>query len=321
MRLPSQDVNRQAAEWALKLDAGPLAPTEELALEGWLAADVRHPGALGRAIASLARVDRLGAVGSGSVPSLTVEPPSIWTRRRLVMGSGAFAGLTAATVAGLIFWDDQAPEEFITKVGETCTVNLADGSIITLNTDTKLRVAFTNQARNIELVHGEAMFHVAKDKHRPFVVSAADTKVRAVGTAFNVQRLPQRPVQILVQEGIVEVTQSDMPAHPRIRAAAGTKASVSAGIAIAARPVSATQAARDLAWQHGQLEFNNETLAAAAAEFARYSSTRIAVDPAVADRTITGSFAAKDPGGFAKAAAAVLDLQLTEGDNEIRISR
>ena len=321
MRLSSQEVNRQAAEWALKLDAGPLALTEQSALEHWLDSDVRHPGALGRVIATLARVDRLGAIGTGSLPGLMVEEPSVWTRRRLVIGSGAAAGLAAATVAGIVQWHDQAPEEFITKIGETCTVNLSDGSTITLNTDTKLTVAFTKEARNIRLVRGEAMFHVAKDKARPFVVAAADTMVRAVGTAVNVRLLPQRPIQILVQEGVVEVTQRNMPERTRVRAGAGTKASVSEGTAIAARLVGATQVARDLAWQHGQLEFNNETLAAAAEEFARYSGTKIAVDPAVADRTITGSFAAKDPVGFARATAAILELRFRVEENQVRISR
>ena len=321
MRLSSQEVNRQAAEWALKLDAGPLTSAEQSALEGWLVSDVRHPGALGRAIATLARVDRYGAVGINALPGLIVAEPSIWTRRRLVIGGGAAATLAAATVAGVVQWRDQAPEEFVTKIGETCTVNLSDGSTITLNTDTKVTVAFTKQARNVRLVQGEAMFHVAKDKARPFVVAAAETRVRAVGTAFNVRLLPQRPIQILVEEGVVEVTQRNMPDRTRVRAGAGTKASVSEGAAIAARVVSATQVARDLAWQHGQLEFNNETLASAAEEFARYSGTKIAVDPAVADRTITGSFAAKDPVGFARVTAAVLELRFTVEDNQVRISR
>ena len=321
MRPLGQEINKQAAEWALKLDAGPLAPAEESMLESWLEADIRHPGALGRAIACLARVDRLGSVGIGALPGLAVERPTIWTRRRLVVGSGVAAGLVAATVAGVIVWDDHTPEEFVTKIGETCIVNLSDGSVVTLNTDTKLRVALTRDARKIQLVRGEAMFHVAKDKSRPFIVSAENTSVRAVGTAFNVRILPQHPVQILVQEGVVEVTQQSMTEVRRVRAGAGTKAVVSQVAPIATRSVSTTQLARDLAWQHGQIEFNNETLASAAEEFARYSGTTISVDPTVADRTITGSFAARDPIGFARAAAAVLDLRLVVQENEVRISR
>jgi transmembrane sensor len=120
---------------------------------------------------------------------------------------------------------------------------------------------------------------------------------------------------------VVEVSLRNMPETLRVRAGAGTKAEVAKGAPIATRSVSTTQLARDLAWQHGQLEFNNETLASAAEEFARYSGTTISVDPTVADRTITGSFAAKDPVGFARAAAAVLDLRLAVHENEVRIFR
>ena len=317
MRLSSQHINRQAAVWAFRLDDGKLTPEDEAVLEAWLAADVRHPGALGKAIACLSRVDRLGAVGS--LKALQPEPRPIWSRRWVMAGAGT--SLAAATLAGIVFWGNEKPEEFVTKIGETCTVNLADGSTVTLNTDTHLRVALRKKSRDIQLLRGEAMFRVAKDKHRPFIVTAGGTQVRAIGTAFNVQLLPQRPVRILVQEGIVEVSQRDTPAVHRVRAAAGTKADVSDGAAITTRNISAVQLERDLAWQHGQLEFNNETLATAAEEFARYSGTRISVDPAIASRTITGSYAANDPVGFARTAAAVLDVQVRVQDDEIRISR
>jgi transmembrane sensor len=320
MRLSSQQIDRQAAEWAFKLESGPLAPEQQAELDAWLEADVRHPGALGKAVACLARIDRIGAIGADGLKR-TLKPATFWTRRRMVVGGGATASLLAATVSGVILWNDQEPEEFVTKIGETCTVNLADGSTVTLNTDTKLRVAFRKEARDVQLIRGEAMFHVAKDKRRPFIVTAAETQVRAIGTAFNVQLLPQRPVRILVQEGIVEVSQPNTEGVRRVRAPAGTKAVVAEGSAITTHSVSAVQLERDLAWQHGQLEFNNVTLAMAAEEFARYSGTRITIDPAIANRTITGSYAANDPEGFARTAAAVLDVQFRIEDDEIRISR
>lgn len=317
MRLSSQQIDRQAAEWAFKLDADALTADEQAVLDAWLEADVRHPGALGKAIACLSRVDRLSAVGA--LPVLRIAPAPVWSRRRIVAASGASAGLMAASVAGFLLWEEHKPEEFVTKIGETCTVNLADGSRVTLNTDTRLRVALRKDVRDIRLIRGEAMFHVARDKNRPFIVTAASTQVRAVGTAFNVQLLPQRPVRILVQEGVVEVSRRDTVR--RVRAPAGTKAVVSAGATITTRAISAVQIERDLAWQRGQLEFNNEPLAAAAEEFARYSGMRITIDPAIANRTITGSYAANDPAGFARTAAAVLDLQAQVQDDEIRISR
>ena len=316
MSLSSRETDKQAVSWACKLDAGPLAPDEEASLEQWLASDVRHPGALGRAVACLARVDRLGAVG---VDASNFEEPPIWTRRWLVMGGGAAVGLAAATVAGVTLWHDDAQGEFVTKIGESCTVSLSDGSVVILNTDSKLTVGYSARERVVNLARGEALFHVAKDKKRPFIVVAGDTQIRAVGTIFNVLLLPKRPVQILVQEGVVEVTRPDAPSAPTIRATAGTQTVALQDRPLAPRAVSAPQVSRSLAWQYGRLEFNNKALADAAEEFSRYSGTKITVDPSVADRTITGSFVARDPVGFARATADVLDLRIELKENQVRI--
>ncbi len=321
MKPSSQEIDKQAAGWALKLDARPLGPDEQASLDRWLEADVRHPGALLRAVATLARVDRLGAVGLAASDCEAPRETSIFTRRRVVVAGGGAAGLAAAGGAFVLLRDNGAREEFVTKIGESCSVSLSDGSTIVLNTDSRLQVAFTERERGIRLARGEALFRVAKDKKRPFIVAAGDTQVRAVGTSFNVKRLPNRPVQILVQEGVVEVTEKSSPIVRPVRAVAGTRTVVLHDNLIAMRTVPAPQIARDLAWQYGRLEFTNETLADAAREYARYSGTKITVDPAVATLTVTGSFDSKDAIGFAKAAAGVLDLRLQMKDNEIQISR
>jgi transmembrane sensor len=102
---------------------------------------------------------------------------------------------------------------------------------------------------------------------------------------------------------------------------AETQAVVAANAPITVRAVPHTQVERNLAWQYGQISFENETLAEAAQEFARYSDTKIAVDPAIANRTITGMFASNDPVGFAKVAASVLDLHVEVERKEVWIVR
>jgi len=322
MRLSSREINEQAAVWAFKVDSGPLSAEEQAALDLWLAADVRHPGALGRTVAYLAQLDRLSALGAGALKKTISDQQTGWTRRRLIAASAGISGLAAAgIVLGIMIQSGSQAENFATKIGESCSVTLSDGSTIMLNTDTSLSVEFTEQRRNIHLAHGEAVFHVAKDKARPFVVNAGEAQILAVGTVFNVQRLPKRPVQVLVQEGVVEVSQPDVPAIAPIRAAAGTQSTVQPRKLIATRTVAPRQIEVDLAWQHGRLEFDSTTLGAAAEEFARYSRTKLTVDPAVSDRTITGSFASNDPVAFARSVTAVLDLRYEVADNEIRISR
>jgi len=177
--------------------------------------------------------------------------------------------------------------------------------------------------RGVELLQGEALFDVARNKTRPFVVAAGDTNVRAVGTSFTVRRLEAAPVQVLVREGVVEVFKPASDAAP-VRVSANTMAEASSvqGEAIAARPLPPAQLQRQLAWQTGQIAFEGETLAQAAAEFARYSDTKIVIDdPALAREEITGLFKTTDPVGFAKKTAISLNLHASIGEGEVRLSR
>ena len=82
------------------------------------------------------------------------------------------------------------------------------------------RAGIHHNRRGIDLIRGEALFDVTKDRKRPFVVTAGATQVRAVGTSFSVQLLPDQPVQVLVREGVVEIKRPDVPMAPPVRAAA-----------------------------------------------------------------------------------------------------
>ena len=272
--------------------------------------------------------DKSGAAVHDMPPASTGSPK--WTRRRIMLNGSAAASVAAAGIVGAaMIWNDRsrtsvaAPpvEYFSTRMGETRSARLVDGSVVTLNTNSKISVSYTESARNIRLDQGEALFNVAKNKKRPFIVTASDTVVRAVGTSFTVRFLPQRPVQILVQEGVVEVAHKGVRGSRPIRATAETQAVVAANAPIVVRAVPHPQVERNLAWQFGRIAFENETLADAAVEFARYSETKITVDPAVAKRTITGLFASNDPVGFAKAAASVLDLHVEVESKEVWIVR
>ncbi len=279
------------------------------------------------ASAALPKTPVLSAdVSSSALNAMVAETPAavttsqVWTRRRIVLTGSAAASFAVAGVVGTDLWE-RARTEFTTTVGETRVVNLPDGSVVTLNTASKMTVRYTEAMRSIRLVCGEALFRVAKNRKRPFVVTAFDTEVRAVGTSFTVRLLPKRPIQVLVQEGVVEVIRRDRPsAHP-VRAVAETQALVMRDAPITVHPVSHPQVARQLVWQFGRIAFENETLADAATEFARYSDTRIIVDPAFERRTITGLFASNDPVGFAKVAASVLGLRIEVEPKEVRIVR
>ena len=315
MSSTSSEIDELAADWAVRHDLGRLTAQEQAEFEAWLHADVRHLGAYGRAEAVLARLERLSGVGRDVDDAAA---PQAWTRRRTLLAAGA-ATAAAAGIGIALFPRSVQPERLATEIGQMREIVLADGSIVSLNTDSEIAVAYTEQARNITLVRGEALFEVAKNRHRPFVVTAGSTQVRAVGTAFTVSNLPEKPVQVLVKEGIVELQRSDVPQAPPVRATANVRAVVPLDAPIVTIVMPEQKLERDMEWQHGRIALDNETLADAAAEFARYSEVRIVVDPSVSAQTVTGLFAASDPVGFAKTAAAVLKLQTQVRGNEVRI--
>jgi transmembrane sensor len=319
----NQEIDKQAADWAARRDLRILSPGEQQEFDSWLAADIRHLGAYGRAEAVLARLERLhSAAVAEPAPSAAGAPH--WTRRRIVLAGSAAAGFAGIAVIGRVVMERANPnsnhpeEYFATAVGQTHEVRLTDGSVMTLNTSTKAAVRYTDEAREIHLLQGEALFDVAKNKRRPFIVTAGDTKVRAIGTSFTVSMLPARPILVLVREGVVELQRTTMTAPVRASANVQVLAPPNAPIATVAVPEA--QVERNLAWQFGKIAFDNQPLQEAADEFARYSDVRIIVDPEVADRTVTGLFVSSDPIGFAKAAASVLKLRLEVKGREVRIS-
>jgi transmembrane sensor len=233
-------------------------------------------------------------------------------------------GGVAASVVAVFgvgrYWRKAIPDQtYSTAFGEVRKVVLADRSVVTLNTDTRIKVRFTEELREICLLQGEALFDVAKNKSRPFIVSAGGTKVRAVGTSFTVSMLPQRPVEVLVREGVVELQRAGDTAAIPVRASANIRATAPVNAPIVTVALPEEKLVRNMAWQGGQIALDNQSLDDAAGEFARYSKIRIVVDPGVSEKTITGLFATNDPVGFAKAAAAVLKLQVEVRGNEVRI--
>lgn len=318
MSQKSQEIDNLAVRWAVRRDLGTLSPEEEAEFQVWLAADKRHLGAYGRAEAVLFRLERLNGASLDGASSENTHP-SRWNRRRLVLAGGLAASIAAAVGVALHLPETVRERSFSTAIGQIREVVLEDGSVMVLNTNTKIRVRFTQEVRAIDLLRGEAQFDVAKNKKRPFIVSAGDTLVRAVGTSFTVSMLPKRPVQVLVKEGVVELQRADAVAAIPVRASANIQAIAPVGAPFVTLAVPEEKLIRDLAWQQGHIALENKSLEEAAQEFARYSEVRIVVDPAVSDRTVTGLFASNDPIAFARAAAAVLRLRMEVRGNEVRI--
>ena len=308
-KLTSKEVYDEAAEWAAKLDAAPLSPEAQTILEAWLAADLRHYGALAQCNALLVPLrERL--------PMRPAKPQGP-TRRHMVGGSVA-AGL--AVVAGVAGYATRilGEERYKTTVGEMRVVTLNDGSVVFLNTNSEISVRYSSSLRFIELVQGEALFDVAKNKERPFIVQTGATQVRAVGTVFNVKALRGRSVEVLVREGIVEVKREQVPLAPVVLAAKNNRIIAPQNSPIFTKPVETVAVGRELAWRVGRIAFHGETLAEAAAEFSRYSDVLIQIDdPEIAKEKVTGLFVSQDPVGFANAVAVSFELRTEISDKKI----
>lgn len=319
-RYAPQEIDRRAAEWAARRCNG-LSAADQAAFEAWLTADIRHVGAYARAEAVLAELDRVGAAGADALRAPgAVADRAVLKRRTMLVGSVAAALAVTAGGAGWLRRRLQQ-ESYSTAIGETREVVLADGSLMTLNTDSRVAVHFDRQRRQIQLLRGEALFDVAKNKARPFIVAAADTQVRAVGTSFTVSLLPQQPIRVLVREGVVEMTRPQEPETKPVRLAANTVAVAPPQEPISAEPIPSVQVSKDIAWREGRLAFDNETLGDAARAFARYSAVEIHVAPDLENQTVTGLFVSTDPVGFARAVAISLNLQMDATDQEVRLHR
>lgn len=292
---------------------------EQAQLDRWLAADPRHLGAWTRANAVYARFDRAGALGDNFDPDQFAQgkaKPARAARRRFLYWAGA---AMAASAAGVAFhaW----PQRTIsTRLGEVLRVPLEDGSVVTLNSDSAIKVAFQRSRRLLRLIRGEALFEVAHDALRPFVVRAAHTSIVATGTRFSVQLAAAAAIEVLVSEGSVELdVDSDAATVKPVALPANTLAKT-ADRHIATRALAPMEISRRLAWRDGMISFDGDTLAAAAAQFARYSKQRIIIDdPVVAQRRVVGLFAANDPAGFAHSVALSMNLEASMTGDHIYI--
>jgi transmembrane sensor len=207
-----------------------------------------------------------------------------------------------------------------TGVGERATATLEDGSTVTLNTGTTLEINFTRLRRDVRLVAGQALFKVAHDTARPFVVAAAAREVVAVGTEFEV-RLDGEKVRVALLQGRVRV----QPIQSR-GAAADESATMIPGEQLVASSAGLelhhANVEELVSWQTGRIRFEDTRLADAVAEMNRYNHARIEiVDPSLADIRISGSFRTGESWTFAEAISEAFDFSAESTGDMIRLQR
>ncbi len=214
--------------------------------------------------------------------------------------------------ATLVFLDRTGQATvYATAIGERRIVDLEDGSRLELNTNTEVAVRFSRAGRYVALLRGESLFDVQADAGRPFQVDVGASRVRAVGTAFNIRR-DAEATRILVTEGVVEVTGTPGPGRPavNVRLPAGSIA-IDGSTGLVSRLIAEGELERALSWRFGAIILSGETLSQAAAEFNRYNAQQIEVaDPAIAGLRLGGYFNAHDVDSFVEVLASTYALDV-----------
>ncbi|HEX6859554.1 MAG TPA: FecR domain-containing protein [Caulobacteraceae bacterium] len=299
-------IEAAAARWLARHEAGPLSEADARAFEAWCAGDPRRLGAYVRLEAVSARLGRAGALSG-----MPMKPPA--RRRRFIPAAIAAALAIAVLPAASAIKDYATAQRFSTDIGQQYRAALADGSLVELNTATKVAVALKPDQRDIRLTRGEAVFEVAKDKARPFVVKTPLADVRAVGTVFSVRS--DDGLEVSVSEGVVAVERGGkVLAH----VSAGETFSMTRSGEVRQTGGQIDVIQREMAWREGKVAFAGETLAQAAAEINRYNRRQVKIaDPQISDLRVGGYFRATDPEGFAAAIAGSFPVTAEAADDVI----
>ena len=249
----------------------------------------------------------------------------------------ASLALTATVIgAGIRLLAHRDGRTYSTGIGDQRTLLLADGSTITLNALSAVRVLMTPQARRVTLLRGQANFHDVNEPDRPFIVLTGNSSIRAIGTQFDVDKEPRRTV-VTVLEGQVAVARSlawierigrrqllrelSQPARNRqaVLVPAGEQVTVMAQSIPAPTPVDVQAVS---AWMQRRLVFADTPLAEVAREFNRYGRHRLVIaDPSLLTVGVSGSYSASDPDALIGFLRSQPMLQVSESGDDIRVTR
>lgn len=315
-RAPSMDdIEAAAAAWDARLRRADATDRDRLAFRAWLLEAEEHQHAHERlqgvlfALRAQADLPELSALRDAARQRIRRHG----VRRRLAAGCAIAAGLLIAVGVGLNL--DHGPETwamvqgakiYSTTLNERTQIVLADGSAVTLDSNTRLAARLSRSRRDVTLISGRALFHVAKDPQRPFVVRARDRTVTALGTVFDVG-LSQRGLRVTLLEGRVAVRSVHAGAPSRELKPRQELVETDQAASPVVRTVNLEKAT---SWVDGQLYFENDTLAQAADEMNRYSRLKIVVDPAVANLRIDGMFRAGNQTGFVGALQTTMPVEV-----------
>jgi len=325
-----------AARWLALLDSDLCNAADRLGFARWLDEDTRHRWAFEELSEVWARLRTLKDVGTATQhPDIIRLPTARLPAERYKASDKTrprsdWSALAVALIVGLavlVHVVTQAPtQEFRTQAAEIETIELPDGSTAELNALTSLQVRYTGRQREVRLIRGEVVFHVAGES-RPFVVVTDWGTAAALGTSFVVASFPSL-LEVAVLEGRVTVTSAggDPPLGEQdtdvVWLAAGSSATLDAGESVRLSQRSMEVASRTrpdlermLSWRAGIVTFDDQPLASVVAEMRRYSDLSVHIaDPAIAARRLTAEIPTDDPDAYLAVLDAVDGVNVDRAD-------
>lgn len=338
------EIAAEAAVWVARLHGPDRCSRMEAECLAWQARSAAHGEAFERCTETWLDVPRV-TLDSVYAAAAAAAGPVRGVRRRWTLRTApwtlamAVAAVALGGAAAFQHWLDRGT--YGTGVGEQEQVLLADGTRMSLNTDTRVRVDLGAVRRRVSLQHGEALFEVAPDPRRPFVVRVAGSEVVATGTVFDVRftsngtagpghaartlavtliqgKVTVRPVAGSAGNGIAPHQAVTMQPGQRMRVDAAADAGAPGALPRLDRP----SLEEVIAWRRSEALFDNVALSDAIAEMNRYSRTPIVLvgGPALARLQVSGLYRTGDNAGFARAVAALHGLSVRERNGRLELA-
>jgi len=288
--IQSEEARRQAAaDWLARLAAPDLAEAELAEFDAWLAEPANAQAYDAALAVTLEYQAAAGAVLDGirAKPARRPAPRRGW----LIAGGLAAAATIAIALTPASLFAPQAVA-YDTAKGQHRSFTLADGSVIDLNAGSRLQVSLSGRERRVVMGEGEAVFDVAHDPARPFVIAAGDRNVRVVGTRFDVRRRDGK-LSVSVERGLVEVDPADGAPGRGFRLHPGQRLDHLEGAPDV--KLSAVDPLQVDSWKSGRLIYRDRPLSEVVADLNQQFATPIVIeDPTLADTKVSGVLVVDD---------------------------
>jgi len=339
----NRQINEEAAHWFVEFRTGDIDAAGRRSFDTWVRTSPEHLRAFIEIAALWGHSGKLGRHSPFSPEELiasarketNVVPLSRMSplddalkgrQRRFRLAAAAAALLVVGSiVAGSLLSQRRT---YSAEVGERRSLRLADGSRVTLNSRSRVRIELNDSTRTVDLLEGEALFRVAHEVSRPFIVRSKGTFIRAIGTEFDVDE-KDRGAVIAVVDGQVAVSRADAgtgsdrnEAQPDDRkgvlVSAGERIDMSEGSNAKPTPINASSAT---AWTQGKVILQSATLEEVVERFNRYSQRRlVAEDQGAVPFRLSGVFST-DTDFLIRYLRERGDIEVQESATQIRIVR